>query len=83
VANKVVIVFVNTYYQGFSTGLTLAEAINYAPMGWSIHGNSECLESCPGYPIPNAKMEFHGNNDDQEDEDAEADQSEDHPVEEE
>jgi hypothetical protein len=72
VANEVVVVFPNAYHQGFSTGSTLAEAINYAPMDWSIQGYSECLESCPGYPIPNAIMEFRGNNDDQEDEGAEA-----------
>jgi hypothetical protein len=81
--NEVVVVFGNAYHQGFSTGPTLAEAANYAPMGWSIHGYSECLKSCPGCPIPNAMMEFDSDNDGQEDEDAYADQPEDEPVEEE
>jgi JmjC domain, hydroxylase len=83
VANEVVVVFGNAYHQGFSTGPTLAEAVNYAPTGWSIHGYSECLKSCPGYPIPNAMMEFQSDNDGQEDEDADADQSEDGLIEEE
>jgi hypothetical protein len=56
----VVVIFPNTYHQGFSTGSTLAEAINHGPDGWSIQGYSECLPTCPGFPIPNAEMEFRG-----------------------
>jgi hypothetical protein len=59
-ANEVVVVFAKAYHQGFSTGSTLAEALNYGPDGWSIQGYSECLPTCPGHPIPNAKMEFRG-----------------------
>ncbi|KAK5313539.1 hypothetical protein LTR93_010843 [Exophiala xenobiotica] len=57
-ANEVVVVYPHSYHQGFSTGSTLAEAVNYAPEGWNIRGRNECLSSCPGYPIPNAKVEF-------------------------
>ncbi|KAK5020782.1 hypothetical protein LTS07_011434 [Exophiala sideris] len=57
-ANEVVVVYPHSYHQGFSTGSTLAEAVNYAPEGWNIRGHNECLSSCPGYPIPNAKREF-------------------------
>jgi hypothetical protein len=55
---EVVVVFPNTYHQGWTKSSSLAEAINYAPVGWTGQGYRECKQTCPGYPIPNAHMAF-------------------------
>lgn len=56
--NEVVVVYAGAYHQGFCVGATLGEAVNYAPLGWSIAGYAGCSAQCPGHPIPNAYMEF-------------------------
>ncbi|KAL6240390.1 hypothetical protein RBB50_012672 [Rhinocladiella similis] len=57
-ANEVVVVFEGIYHHGGTIGKSRAEAINYAPPGWSIKGYSACSSNCPGFPIPNAYLEF-------------------------
>jgi jumonji domain-containing protein 2 len=73
-ANEVVFVFKDTYHQGFSEGPTVAEAFNYAPDGWTIEGYSQCLRTCPGFPIPNALMEFRASHEKQIEDKQEADE---------
>ena len=57
-AGEVVVVFPQTYHQGWTRASSLAEAINYAPVAWTGQGYRECKQTCPGYPIPNAHMAF-------------------------
>ncbi|OAL28655.1 hypothetical protein AYO20_09379 [Fonsecaea nubica] len=56
--NEVVVVFGDIYHHGGTLGYSRAEAVNYAPSGWSIDGYSECKRNCPGFPIPNEYLEF-------------------------
>lgn len=45
---EVVVVFPNTYHEGFSDGYTRAEATNYADQDWNIQGYSDCYPPiCP------------------------------------
>ena len=55
---EVVFVYGRIYHQGGTIGSTRAEAVNYAPPGWTIQGYQECKETCGGFPIPNRFMEF-------------------------
>jgi [histone H3]-trimethyl-L-lysine9/36 demethylase len=82
VVNEVVFVFPEAYHQGFSTGSTLAEAMNYAPLGWSISGYRECSAKCP-HSIPNAKLEFLSNSEEQQEEEKEEEEEEEKEKEEE
>ncbi|KAK5072295.1 hypothetical protein LTR70_010339 [Exophiala xenobiotica] len=56
--NEVVVVLPGAYHQGFCIGSTLGEAVNYAPLGWSIVGYAGCSANCPGQPIPHEHMAF-------------------------
>ncbi|KIW76985.1 hypothetical protein Z517_09429 [Fonsecaea pedrosoi CBS 271.37] len=56
--NEVVVVSGDIYHHGGTLGYSRAEAVNYAPPGWSIDGYSECKRKCPGFPIPNEYLEF-------------------------
>lgn len=50
--NEVIITFPGAYHQGFSTGFTCAEAVNYADQDWNSEGYSFCNGNCPRYSIP-------------------------------
>jgi hypothetical protein len=56
--NEVVVTLGPVYHQGGTIGKSRAEAINYAPPGWSIEGYSQCSSSCTDFPIPNEYLEF-------------------------
>ncbi|KAK5215682.1 hypothetical protein LTR72_011267 [Exophiala xenobiotica] len=62
---EVVVVWGDSYHQGGTVGPTVAEAVNYAGPNWSIEGYSACSRTCPGYPIPNALLEFRAPNEPQ------------------
>jgi hypothetical protein len=53
----VVVTFPRAYHQGFSTGVTIGEAVNYAPDSWSVDGYKECTHACPNAPITRHMME--------------------------
>ena len=57
-AKEAVFVYGRAYHQGGAIKPTRAEAVNYAPPGWSIEGYQECRSSCPGPLIPNSFLEF-------------------------
>nr|KAK5432400.1 hypothetical protein LTR18_011101 [Exophiala xenobiotica] len=64
-SREVVVVWGDIYHQGGTVGPAIAEAVNYGGPNWSIDGYSECSRTCPGYPIPNALLEFRAPNEPQ------------------
>ncbi|KAK5562489.1 hypothetical protein LTR43_011904 [Exophiala xenobiotica] len=64
-SREVVVVWGDVYHQGGTVGPAIAEAVNYGGPNWSIDGYSECSRTCPGYPIPNALLEFRAPNEPQ------------------
>jgi len=59
--NELMVIFPEANHQGFSNGITLAEAVNYADSRWNIEGYCECQPwSCPEGYIPKALMELRG-----------------------
>ncbi|KAK5224213.1 hypothetical protein LTR47_009970, partial [Exophiala xenobiotica] len=62
---EVVVLWGDIYHQGGTVGPATAEAVNYGGPNWSIDGYSECSRTCPGYPIPNALLEFRAPNEPQ------------------
>ncbi|KAK0714202.1 JmjC domain, hydroxylase-domain-containing protein [Lasiosphaeria miniovina] len=59
-ASEVVVTMPRAYHSGFSTGYTLAEAVNYADADWTPNGHVACLPSCPDNPIPIEFLELLG-----------------------
>lgn len=63
---EVIMTFPKVYHQGFSTGSTVAEAINYAGEDWSTDGYRFCSSSCPEGSIPEDKLALRGEDEPQE-----------------
>lgn len=65
-AHEIVITLPEAYHQGFSTGYTLAEAVNYADCSWTPEGYRSCTSECPDHPITGDLMRFLGSEEEQE-----------------
>ncbi|KAK3363990.1 JmjC domain, hydroxylase-domain-containing protein [Lasiosphaeria hispida] len=64
--SEIIITFPGAYHGGFSTGYTIAEAVNYAGRDWVPDGQASCLPTCPGGGnISTDLLEFLGPNEEQ------------------
>ncbi|KAK3363902.1 hypothetical protein B0T25DRAFT_528717 [Lasiosphaeria hispida] len=59
-ASEIIITVPWAYHSGFSTGYTLAEAVNYAGGEWTPDAHTPCLASCPDHPILVDSLAFLG-----------------------
>ena len=57
-AHEIVITFPKAYHEGFSTGYTRAEAVNYADCNWTPEGYRSCTSECPDHPITGDLMQL-------------------------
>ena len=65
-AHQIVITLPKAYHQGFSTGYTRAEAVNYANCSWTLEGYRSCTSECPDHPITGDLMRFLSSEEEQE-----------------
>lgn len=54
--NEIIVTFPGAYHQGFSTGFTCAEAVNYAESDWSTEQYQFCSDRCPEGSIQASMM---------------------------
>ncbi|KAK0627160.1 JmjC domain, hydroxylase-domain-containing protein, partial [Immersiella caudata] len=64
-ASEIIITMPGAYHSGFSTGYTLAEAVNYADEDWRLDAHDVCRPpSCPDY-IPTEVLALLGSGEEQ------------------
>lgn len=55
---EIVYTFGRAYHQGFSTGPTIAEAVNFAEKDWTVEGYQFCKRNCPPGSILGGMMDL-------------------------
>lgn len=71
--NEIIITLPGAYHQGFSTGFTCAEAVNYAESDWSTEQYQFCSDRCPDGSIQAPMMALVEHGEPQEDQSATSD----------